>query len=82
MALRLAVEAFDAQHGAIPFNVLVHTRPAGVATPFRWHLEVLPRLGVQALLELGAGVMVCHADPEAAAGAYREALAGRSATSE
>jgi UDPglucose--hexose-1-phosphate uridylyltransferase len=81
VALRLAVEAFDARHGAIPFNVLLHTRPAGVVTPFRWHLEVLPRLGVQALLELGAGVMVCHAAPEASAAGYRDALAGRSATS-
>jgi UDPglucose--hexose-1-phosphate uridylyltransferase len=82
VALRLAVAAFDALHGAIPLNVLLHTRPAGVATPFRWHLEVIPRVGVQALLELGAGVMVCHAAPEGAAEAYREALAGRSAITE
>ena len=38
-------------------------------------------MGVQALLQLGAGVMVCHAGPEASAAGYRDALAGRSATS-
>jgi UDPglucose--hexose-1-phosphate uridylyltransferase len=76
-ALELAVQALDASLGAVPFNLVLHSRPAGVHTPFRWHLEVLPRLGVQAMIELGAGILVCHVDPDASAEAYRSALARR-----
>jgi UDPglucose--hexose-1-phosphate uridylyltransferase len=74
-ALRLAVAALDATLGPVPLNVIVHSRPAGLTTPFRWHLEVLPRLGAPALVEFGAGITVCSVDPETAAERYRDALA-------
>jgi UDPglucose--hexose-1-phosphate uridylyltransferase len=46
-----------------PLNAWLHT---GVP---RWHLELLPRLAVQAGLELGAGVYVAAISPEDAASA-------------
>jgi UDPglucose--hexose-1-phosphate uridylyltransferase len=73
-ALALAVAALDAALGAVPLTVIVHSRPAGDARPFRWHLEVLPRLGSPALIELGGGISVCPVDPVEAAADYREAL--------
>jgi UDPglucose--hexose-1-phosphate uridylyltransferase len=54
-----------------PYNVIVHSAPAG-AERFRWHVEVLPRLSVVAGFELATGLFVDTVDPAAAARALRE----------
>ncbi len=46
--------------GDVPFNAWIHDGP-------RWHLELVPRLSVQAGLELGAGISINSVAPEAAA---------------
>ncbi len=46
--------------GDVPFNAWVHDGP-------RWHLELVPRLSVQAGLELGAGISINSVAPEDAA---------------
>lgn len=51
--------------GPVPFNLWLH---AGG----HWHLEVLPRFGVLAGVELGAGYFVNTLAPESAAGILRE----------
>jgi UDPglucose--hexose-1-phosphate uridylyltransferase len=51
--------------GAVPFNVWLH---AGG----HWHVEVLPRFGVLAGVELGSGYFVNTLAPESAAGILRE----------
>lgn len=50
--------------GAVPFNLWLHA--AG-----HWHIEVLPRFGVLAGVELGAGYFVNTMAPESAAGVLR-----------
>jgi UDPglucose--hexose-1-phosphate uridylyltransferase len=60
--------------GDPPYNVVVHSAPAGVdtgATPIRWWIEVAPRLSVQAGFELGTGILVTTVPPEEAAEALR-----------
>ena len=49
----------------MPFNLWLHA--AG-----HWHLEILPRFGVLAGIELGAGYFVNTMAPESAAGVLRE----------
>jgi UDPglucose--hexose-1-phosphate uridylyltransferase len=51
--------------GPVPLNLWLH---AGG----HWHLEVLPRIGVLAGIELGAGYFVNTMAPESAAGILRE----------
>jgi UDPglucose--hexose-1-phosphate uridylyltransferase len=51
--------------GPVPFNLWLHA--AG-----HWHIEVLPRFGVLAGVELGAGYYVNTMAPESAAGVLRE----------
>jgi UDPglucose--hexose-1-phosphate uridylyltransferase len=55
-----------------PLNLWVRTAPRG-AEHFCWRIDVLPRLGHRAGLELGAGVQLCTVAPEAAAAALQEA---------
>ena len=62
-ALALAAEGIRRlriAEGPVPFNLWLHA--AG-----HWHLEILPRFGVLAGLELGAGYFVNTMAPEAAA---------------
>ena len=54
-----------------PLNLWVRTAPAG-AEHFCWRIEILPRLGQPAGLELGAGVNVCIHPPEQAAAELRD----------
>jgi UDPglucose--hexose-1-phosphate uridylyltransferase len=54
-----------------PYNVIVHSAPAGVER-FRWYVEVLPRLAVVAGFELATGLFVDTVDPAMAARALRE----------
>jgi UDPglucose--hexose-1-phosphate uridylyltransferase len=67
-ALTLAAEGvrrLRVNEGAVSLNIWLH---AGG----HWHLEILPRLGVLAGVELGAGYFVNTMAPESAAGVLRE----------
>jgi UDPglucose--hexose-1-phosphate uridylyltransferase len=55
-----------------PLNLWVRTAPQG-AEQFCWRIDVLPRLGHRAGLELGAGVALCTVAPEDAALQLKEA---------
>lgn len=68
-ALALAAEGvrrLRVAEGPVPLNLWLHA--AG-----HWHLEVLPRFGVLAGIELGSGYFVNTLAPESAAGILREA---------
>ena len=67
-ALALAAEGvrrLRITEGAVPFNLWLHARD-------HWHLELVPRFGVLAGIELGAGYFVNTMAPESAAGVLRE----------
>jgi UDPglucose--hexose-1-phosphate uridylyltransferase len=71
VALELVGDALRRLHaveGPRPVNAWLHTEG-------HWHLEVLPRFGVLAGIELGAGVYVNPMPPEEAAAALRGARA-------
>jgi UDPglucose--hexose-1-phosphate uridylyltransferase len=55
-----------------PLNLWVRTAPQG-AEQFCWRIDVWPRLGHRAGLELGAGVALCTVAPEDAAAQLNEA---------
>jgi UDPglucose--hexose-1-phosphate uridylyltransferase len=55
-----------------PLNLWVRTAPHG-AEHFCWRIDVLPRLGHRAGLELGTGVQLCTVAPEEAAAQLKEA---------
>jgi UDPglucose--hexose-1-phosphate uridylyltransferase len=66
-----ALRRLKARLGASPpLNLWVRTAPAG-AEHFCWRIEILPRIGQPAGLELGAGVNVCALAPETAAAELR-----------
>jgi UDPglucose--hexose-1-phosphate uridylyltransferase len=50
----------------VPLNLWLHASG-------HWHIEVVPRFGVLAGIELGAGYFVNTLAPESAAGVLREA---------
>jgi UDPglucose--hexose-1-phosphate uridylyltransferase len=52
----------------LAWNAVLHERPAQADGPFHWHIELLPRLTVQASIEIGAGIWVNVVDPARAAG--------------
>lgn len=67
-ALILAAEGIRrirVAEGAVALNLWLHAEG-------HWHIEVLPRLGVLAGIELGAGYFVNTLAPESAAGVLRE----------
>jgi UDPglucose--hexose-1-phosphate uridylyltransferase len=67
-ALALAAEGvrrLRIAEGAVPFNLWLHASD-------HWHLEVVPRFGALAGIELGAGYFVNTMAPESAAGVLRE----------
>lgn len=67
--LRDLVGALRALEGAeVAWNAWLHDGPW-------WHLELLPRLGILAGVELGAGVYVATRAPEDAAARLRELVA-------
>jgi UDPglucose--hexose-1-phosphate uridylyltransferase len=55
-----------------PLNLWVRTAPRGADT-FCWRIDILPRLGHFAGLELGAGVNLCVVPPETVATELRDA---------
>jgi UDPglucose--hexose-1-phosphate uridylyltransferase len=67
-ALALAAEGIRRlriAEGDVPFNLWLHATG-------HWHIEILPRFGVLAGIELGAGYFVNTMAPESAAGVLRE----------
>jgi UDPglucose--hexose-1-phosphate uridylyltransferase len=67
-----ALRRLKARFGASPpLNLWVRTAPAG-AEHFCWRIEIMPRIGQPAGLELGAGVNVCALAPETAAAELRD----------
>ena len=52
----------------LAWNAILHERPTHRDGPFHWHIELLPRLTVQASIEIGAGIWVNVVDPARAAG--------------
>jgi UDPglucose--hexose-1-phosphate uridylyltransferase len=72
--LGTALRALEATLGALPqLNLWVRTAPRGTAE-FCWHLDLLPRLTVDAGFELGTGVPINVYAPERAAADLRDAL--------
>jgi UDPglucose--hexose-1-phosphate uridylyltransferase len=71
--LHEVVTRLEAVLGAMPpFNLWVRTAPRG-ARSFCWRIDLLPRLGQLAGLELGTGVNLNALAPEAAAEQLRAA---------
>jgi len=68
-ALRDAVSRLRGLLGEeLAWNAFLHERPASSDGSFHWHIEVVPRLTVQASIEMGAGIWVNVVDPARAAG--------------
>jgi UDPglucose--hexose-1-phosphate uridylyltransferase len=68
-----ALRRLSARLGASPpLNLWVRSAPRG-ADSFCWRIDIMPRLGHFAGLELGAGVNLCVVSPEAAAAQLRDA---------
>lgn len=74
VALRETLARLEIGLNDPPFNYYVHTSPCKQETReyYHWHLEILPKLAVAAGLELGAGVFINTAQPEAAAAFLRQ----------
>jgi UDPglucose--hexose-1-phosphate uridylyltransferase len=53
--------------GDPPYNLIVHTPPAGREVDYHWHIHIRPRLQQDAGFELGTGVLVNTVDPAEAA---------------
>jgi UDPglucose--hexose-1-phosphate uridylyltransferase len=68
-AVRRSVAAFG---DALPFNLVVHTAPAGV-DHFHWHVHLMPRTTVWGGLEMGAELAIVAADPHETAVRLRPA---------
>ena len=67
-----ALRRLKARLGASPpLNLWVRTEPSG-ADHYGWRIEIQPRLGQPAGLELGTGVHVCIHPPEQAAAELRD----------
>ena len=54
-----------------PYNILFYTAPPKLdddeTYPFRWHIDIVPRLTTQAGLEWGVGMFINPVPPEQAA---------------
>lgn len=73
--LHTALFALRTALGAMPpLNLWVRTAPPG-AEGFGWRIEIVPRIGQPAGMELGTGVHINAVPPEACAASLRDALA-------
>jgi UDPglucose--hexose-1-phosphate uridylyltransferase len=71
---REALARLAAAVGDVPYNLVVHTAPPGVAADaFHWFIEVQTRITVVAGFEQGTGILVNTVPPELAADQLREA---------
>lgn len=59
--------------GMPPLNLWVRTAPAD-ATSFGWRIEIAPRIGQPAGMELGTGVYINSVPPETSAASLRDSL--------
>ena len=69
LATQRVLAALDEALDDPPFNFVLHTAPvADEDQPyFLWHIQIVPRLGVHAGFELGSGMHINSAPPEATA---------------
>lgn len=71
--LREVLGRLDAALGVVALNLWLHQRRPSGPERHHWHLELVPRLGTLAGLELGAGVVTVNLLPEDLAGRLRAA---------
>lgn len=73
IATRDALMRLATVMGDVPYNLVIHTAPAGTTDPIaHWFLEVQTRTSVVAGFELGTGIFVNVTPPEVAARQLRE----------
>src|ERR687897_973930 len=72
---RSVLARLAAAGGDAPYNLVVHTAPAGAsARSFHWYVEVQTRITVPAGFEQGTGILVNTVPPEVAARDLREGV--------
>lgn len=71
-----AMQKLNASLRHPPYNMMLHTAPAGFedAPYYHWHLEILPRLTAVAGFEWGTGFYINPTAPESAAEYLRKAI--------
>lgn len=65
--LRDGLARLDRVAPGAPYNLAVHTRPAGAGGDYHWHVHLWPRLQREAGFEVGSGLLVDVVDPTRAA---------------
>jgi UDPglucose--hexose-1-phosphate uridylyltransferase len=73
VALRNAIAALRTTLGDIAYNVMIETAPRDHDAPFRWWIDLVPRLTITAGFELGTGLSVNIVAPADAAETLRTA---------
>ncbi len=74
------MHALAARVGTTAMNLWLNQRHPGGPDAFHWHVEIVPRRGTLAGMELGAGVFSLLNDPTALADALRARMAAGSAS--
>ena len=72
-ALRDTIASIRRVLGEVAYNVMIETAPRDHAQPFRWWIDVIPRITVSAGFELATGLSVNIVAPADAAEALRAA---------
>lgn len=69
------LQRLDRLWADVPYNFVIHSSPCSLPTQpwYRWHLEILPRIGSTAGFEWGGGVFINALPPEEAAQQLRAA---------
>jgi UDPglucose--hexose-1-phosphate uridylyltransferase len=70
-AVHHAVARLHEVFGDLAYNLIVESAPRGHDGPFRWWVDIVPRLTVLAGFEIGTGMWVNIVAPDAAAAALR-----------
>jgi UDPglucose--hexose-1-phosphate uridylyltransferase len=75
-ALRRATRVLAVALGDPDYNLILHTAPLSRASEqlLPWYLQIIPRCGVSAGIEMGIGVRILTTAPETAAERLRSAL--------
>jgi UDPglucose--hexose-1-phosphate uridylyltransferase len=73
VALRDAIARIRAVLGAVAYNVMIESAPRDHSQPFRWWVDVVPRITIAAGFELATGLSVNIVAPADAADALRAA---------
>lgn len=71
--LRRQAAAVTGRLGAEAINLWLHRRRRGGSDRYHWHVDLIPRLGTLAGLELGTGVIAVGIEPALIASRLREA---------